>query len=171
MLMKRQDTLSILITFTVGFIAGGYLYVTHFSKILNPDSVETAESASEFTIIGEAYGSCNSVCPSFQVVKDGSYRYQFTAEAGQEKSIKSGTLPLDVQRTVKKVLVEENLVEQSQPVTPTDCNSRNNAIDVRYKISLEGAEYTLDSCGTAVDGEGELWNGLAKIWSYFQTVQ
>jgi hypothetical protein len=105
------------------------------------------------------------------VVKDGSYRYQFTAEVGQEKSIKSGTLPIDVQRAVKKVLIEENLVEQSQPVTPTDCNSRNNAIDVRYKISLEGAEYTLDSCGTAVLGEGELWNGLAKIWSYFQTVQ
>jgi hypothetical protein len=169
--MKRQDMLSVLITFVVGFVAGGYLYVSHFSKILNPDSVETAQSASEFTIIGEAYGSCGAQCPSFQTVKDGSYRYQFVAVAGQEKNIKSGTLPLEVQRAVKKALVEEDLVEQSQPVTPTDCNSRNDAIDIRYKISLEGAEYTLDSCGTAVDGEGELWNGLAKIWNYFQTVQ
>ena len=169
--MKRQDTLSILITFVVGFVAGGYLYFAHFSKILNPDSVQTAESASAFTIIGEAYGSCGTVCPSFQVVKDGSYRYQFTAEVGQEKTIKSGTLPLDVQRALKKALIEEDLVEQSQPITPADCNSRNNGIDVRYKISLEGAEYTLDSCGTAVLGESELWNGLAKIWNYFQTVE
>lgn len=169
--MKQQDTLSILITFVVGFVAGGYLYMTHFSKILNPDSVETAESAAEFTIIGEAYGSCNSVCPSFQVVRDGSYRYQFTAEVGQERTIKSGTLPLDVQREVKRAFIEDELVAQSQPIVPTDCNSRNAGIDVRYKITLEGAEYTLDSCGTAIDGEGALWNGLAKIWSYFQTVE
>ena len=170
MLMKRQDLLSILITFTVGFMAGGYLYVTHFSKLLNPDSVQTVDAVNELTIIGEAYGSCNEVCPSFQVLKDGSYRYQFTAEVGQEKTIKSGTLPLDVQRAIKGALVEDELVTQSQPITPTDCNSRNNGIDVRYTITLEGAEYSLDSCGTAVDGDGELWNGLAKIWNYFQTV-
>lgn len=169
--MKRQDTMSILITFVVGFVAGGYLYFAHFSKILNPDSVQTAESAAEFSIIGEAYGSCTTMCPSFQVLKDGSYRYQFTPQIGQEKIIKSGTLPLDVQRALKRALIEEDLVEQSQPVTPTDCNSRNNAVDVRYKIALEGAEYTLDSCGTAVDGDGDLWNGLAKVWNYFQTVE
>jgi hypothetical protein len=169
--MKKEDVLNILITFVVGFLAGGYLYFAHFSKIVNPDSVDTAESAAEFTIIGEAYGSCNSACPSFQVVQDGSYRYQFVPEIGQERTIKSGTLPLDIQREVKRAFAEDELVAQSQPVTPPDCNSRNGGIDVRYKITLDGAEYTLDSCGTAVDGEGELWNGLAKIWSYFQTVQ
>jgi hypothetical protein len=169
--MRQQDILSILITFVVGFVAGGYLYVAHFSKILKFDTAPTQEAASEFTVVGRAYGSCDPLCPSFQVVKDGSYRYFFTKEVGQDRTLKEGTLPIDVQKTIKKELKESALVKQSQPVEPIDCNSRNGGIDVRYEITLEGAVYTLDSCGTAVDGDGELWGSLAKIWNYFETVE
>jgi hypothetical protein len=169
--MKKQDAMSVMITFVVGFLAGGYLYISHFSKIIQPDTVQTQDQSSEFTIVSEAYGSCGDVCPSFQVVKDGSYRYQFTPAIGQEKTIKSGTLPLDVQRALKHSLLEEELVAQSQPIAPSDCNSRNNAIDIRYSITLEGAEYTLDSCGTNIKSAGTLWEELSSIWTYLQSAK
>jgi hypothetical protein len=169
--MKRQDVLSILITFTVGFIGGGFLYVTHFAKLVNPDSVQTQEAAMSFSITGEAYGGCDGVCPAFQMLSNGTYRYQFYEEVGGEKEFREGTMPSDVRRSVRAALDTEALTKQSQEIEPSDCNSYNNdGIDVRYDIALDGAEYTLDSCGTAVEGEGEVWNSLAKIWSYFETL-
>ena len=165
--MERKDILSLLITFVVGIISGAFLYTTHFSKIISPDRVATQADTEEFTIIGEAYGSCTDVCPAFQLLKDGSYRYQYVVEVGQPKTIKEGTLPIDIQNAVKKHLIQAALVKQSQPIEPTDCNSYQSGIDVRYKITLKGAEYELDSCGTNVDGNGPLWESLTDVWTYF----
>lgn len=169
--MEKKDILSLLITFVVGTICGAFLYTTHFSKIISPVNVATEEATEEFSIIGEAYGSCADVCPAFQLLKDGSYRYQYTAEVGQEKTIKEGTLPIDIQNDVKKALLQNALVKQSQVIEPTDCNSYQSNIDVRYKITFEGAEYKLDSCGTEVDGDGPLWSALSSVWSYFNAVE
>lgn len=170
--MKRQDMLSIWFTFAVGFFGGGYLYIAHFSKVVTPDNVPTQAAAESFIIEGESYGGCKTDCPAFQVLGDGSYRYQFATQAGGEKIIKTGTLPLEIQRNVKNVLETETLTTQSQPLKPTDCNSYSDTgIDVRYKVTLDSAEYVLDSCGTTVDGESDVWNGLAQIWNYFQTIQ
>lgn len=168
--MKRNDVINIAITFVFGFIAGGYLYVGHFSKLLNPDNVDTKEEVSELTITSRAYGSCDPNCPSFQVSRDGAYRYIFVPSVGAERQVREGTIPFNIMREVKSALDADVLVEQSQEVTPPDCNSRNGAIDIEYAITFEGAEYELDSCGTAVDGEGELWNALANMWSYFGTI-
>jgi hypothetical protein len=169
--MKRQDMLSILITFVVGFFGGGYLYLTHFSKLVAPDDVQTQEEVSEFQVVSEAYGRCGDVCPSFQIMNDGSYRYQYTPAEGSDKQFKTGTIPLNIVRDIKKSLDSDELVAQSQPTEPADCNSYNGEIDIRYTITYDGAEYTLDSCGTAVNGNGALWNNLAKTWNYFQTIQ
>jgi hypothetical protein len=169
--VRRQDMLSVLITFTVGFIGGGFLYVTHFAKLIQPlDSIPTANQAEAFTIIGEAYGSCESVCPSFRVTNDGSYRYQFYTSADGEKQFRDGTLPAEITRDLKQDLKASVLEKQSVAVEPEDCNSYNDGIDISYSITLDGDEFTLDSCGTAVDGNGDAWSSLAKIWSYFQTL-
>ncbi|MEN9921019.1 MAG: hypothetical protein RL538_912 [Candidatus Parcubacteria bacterium] len=169
--MKRNDVLNIAITFVVGFVAGGYLYVGHFSKLLNPDDVETQEEVSELSITSRAYGSCDPNCPSFQVSRDGAYRYLFVPAVGVERQVREGTIPFNIMRDIKSAIDSDVLVEQSQEAAPPDCNSRNGGIDVEYTIVFEGAEYELDSCGTTVDGEGELWTALAKIWNHFQTVQ
>jgi len=169
--MKRQDVINIMITFMVGFFAGTYLYVGHFSKLLNPDDVATEEEATEFSITSRAYGSCDPNCPSFQVAKDGSYRYLFVPNIGAERQVREGTIPFNTMREVKDVLETDVLVEQSQEVTPPECNSRSGSIDVEYIIAYEGAQYELDSCGTAVDGNGQLWSSLAKIWNHFETIQ
>lgn len=169
-LMKRQDVIGMMITFTVGFLAGGFLYVTHFAKLINPDSVRTQEAAEQFTIVGEAYGGCRDVCPAFQVLSDGTYRYQFYAEIGGEKQFRDGTIPPTILRNLKKVLVVEELVLQSQETDPTECNSFSDGIDIKYTITIAGAEYELNSCGTDVDGEGAVWNGLSETWSFFNTL-
>ncbi|MBP6924724.1 MAG: hypothetical protein KBC62_04380 [Candidatus Pacebacteria bacterium] len=169
--MRKQDMISILITFVVGFIAGGYLYLTHFSKLVAPDSVDTQEEQSEFQIVSQAYGQCGDSCPSFQIANNGTYRYQYLPSEGAEKQFKTGTIPFNITNDIKDTLDVDELVQQSQPVEPANCNSYNNGIDVSYTITYEGAEYTLDSCGTAVNGNSELWNSLAKTWNYFQTIQ
>jgi hypothetical protein len=168
--MKRQDVWSIIFTFVVGAFGGGYLYVAHFSKIIAPDNVQTQSQASAFVIESEAYGSCGTDCPSFQVQGNGSYRYQYATAAGAEKTIKSGTLPLDVQQVVKKVLETRALVAQSQPANPSACNSKSGGVDIKYAVTIEGAQYNLDSCGTTVDDQSDMWNGLAQIWNYFKTL-
>jgi hypothetical protein len=169
--MKRQDVINIMVTFMVGFFAGMYLYVGHFSKLLNPDDIDTQEEASEFSITSRAYGSCDPNCPSFQVDKDGHYRYMYVPAVGAERQVHEGTVPFNTIRDIKKLLETDVLVEQSQEIEPLDCNSRSGSIDVEYIISYEGAQYELDSCGTAVDGEGKLWGALAKIWNHFETIQ
>ena len=169
--MERQDVISILVTFAVGFLGGGYLYVGHFAKMYGPDAVATQEAAQEFSITGEAYGSCDTACPAFQLQKNGSYRYRYTATQGEAAIVRDGTLPLDIQRSVKRALDADVLEEESQTIDAVVCNSSSDGIDIRYRISYEGEEYEIDSCGTAVNDEGELWSSLNEIWGYLQTVR
>lgn len=169
--MERQDVISILITFGVGILGGVYLYVGHFAKTYGPDAVATQEAALEFSITGEAYGSCGDVCPAFQLLKDGSYRYRYTPQLGEAAVVREGTLPLGIQRNVKRALGEDVLEEESQTTDTTVCNSTNNGVDIRYRISYQGTEYEIDSCGTAVNDTGELWSSLNEIWGYLQNVR
>ena len=169
--MKQNDTLSILFTAVVGFIAGAFLYVNHFSKLVAPDNVPTETTIDQLTIVSESYGGCGTDCPSFQVLADGSYRYQYAPSAGADKTIKSGTLPLELQYKLKQALNTNALIEQSKPETPADCNSKHGAVDIRYNITLSSTVYNLDSCGTAINDQGDLWVALSSIWNYFTTIQ
>ena len=167
--MKRQDVMSILFTALIGFIGGGYLYVTHFSKLIQPDNVQTESQIGSFTIVGESYGSCGVDCPSFQILSDGSYRYQYAQSAGAVKSLKSGTVPLKLQRSVQDALSTDSLIVQSKTLSAPSCDQ--NSINYRYKIAFDGAEYLLNSCNTALDGNGDIWNSLVETWNYFETIK
>lgn len=169
--MQRQDVLSVLITFAVGFVGGGFLYFVHFGKLLNSTDTSTQAAVENLIIEGEAYGSCGDDCPSFQVKSDGSYRYQFAERKGMPKTIKSGELPSELKRAIKEAMIADDLEAQSESIQPTNCNSYNNGIDVRYGITLKGDDFMLDSCGTTVDGNSKAWTTLGAIWKYFETVQ
>lgn len=169
--LSKDDLISIIVTFVIGFLAGGYLYVGQFTKTYGPDAVVTEKEGAEFSIIGEAYGSCGAVCPAFQLLKDGTYRYRYTPDINAEAVVRDGTLPLDIQRSVKRSLDRNALESESQTVDAVVCNSSSNGIDIRYKISSDGEEYLIDSCGTAVNDSGELWSSLNEIWGYLQTVR
>ena len=166
--MKKQDILSIMITFVVGFLAGGYLYVTGFAGMVAQLSVPSEEQVSGFVVVGDMYGGCRDNCPSFQLLGNGSYRYSFVSKVGEPRQTLEGTIPLKLRRGLTSSLVTKDLVQQSQSVSPTECNSYTDGMDVRYEITIEGAEYSLDSCGTDYVGTSDLWQALNSVWSHLE---
>jgi len=168
--LSKQDLMSILLTLGMGFIAGVYLYIVGFGAFMAQLAVPDQGAASEFVIIADMYGGCHGDCPSFQVRSDGEYRYIYTPQVGQEPILRQGTLPLTLQRELRDVVTTRELRRQSVEVEPENCNSFVDGVDVVYDITLGGEEYTVDSCGTAVEGESALWLGLNGIWEYFDNL-
>lgn len=167
--MKKNDGLSIMITFVIGFFSGAYLYVAYFATVFTPDEVSTAENVESLSVISESYGGCRSSCPSFQLSYDGTYRFRYFPEVGGEAEIKEGILPLELQRAVKQNVTAETLLSQTAIIQPSDCRSFTDGIDVRYDVILDGEQFKLDSCGTTIEREGLAWRSLAAVWSYLQT--
>lgn len=167
--MKKQDFLSILITFVVGILLGGYLYLTDAANFIMKLSIPDEEMVSEFTIVGDVYGGCRSTCPSFQVLSDGSYHYLYTPSAGAEKVTRKGNIPFALQQQLKAAVTKNQLWGQSTAIEPAVCNSYTDGIDVKYEILLDGVTYTLDSCGTSVNTASPLWSALRSVWTFFET--
>ncbi|MCA9362219.1 hypothetical protein KC906_02495 [Candidatus Kaiserbacteria bacterium] len=167
--MRKEDKLSIGITFVVGFFVGGYLYLTNFAGFASQIATPDIEAVSEFVIVSDVYGGCREVCPSFQVQNDGSYRYLFTPGYGEDQVLRQGVLPRELERELRAVLTPAALMRQAAPIEPLICNSYTDGIDVIYEITLDGEEYTLDSCGTDVQAESRLWLTLGKIWTHFES--
>ncbi|MEY3783775.1 MAG: hypothetical protein RLZZ230_97 [Candidatus Parcubacteria bacterium] len=167
--MKKQDLLSVLITFLFGFFVGVFLYVTGGAEVDKKTQVPVEEKLSEFTIVGDVYGGCRDACPSFQVLSDGSYRYYRTPAAGAESVLRQGSLPSLLLRKLRAAVTPVALAKQSNKIEPSVCNSFSDGIDVKYKITLDGVEYNIDSCGTTVDDNGALWTTLGEIWDHFET--
>ena len=169
--MEKDDLISIIITIIVGLVGGAYLYVAHFTRLYGNDGVDTQAEQAQFSLMGEAYGSCGTNCPAFQVKNDGSYRYRYYTEVNQPPTVREGTLPLSEQRTLKRALDEAALSKQSETVSPGTCNSATGGIDIRYAVTYKSQQYRIDSCGTAVDSEGDIWKAFSIIWQYLQTVE
>lgn len=166
--MKRQDVLSIFITFVTGFLLGGYFYLTNVAGFVSEIKTPDKESISTFVIQAEAYGGCRQTCPSFQIQDDGSYHYLYTPAAGEEKVVRKGSIPSELNRELHRLVTVTELQRQSVLIEPAVCNSYTDGVDVVYQITLDGIEYDLDSCGTAVEGESPLWVALQGIWNYFE---
>lgn len=167
--MKRQDLLSILITFVTGFLIGGYLYLSNVAGFVSKLSTPDKETISEFTIVGDVYGGCRHTCPSFQVLSDGSFHYLYTPAAGADKVTRKGRIPFDLQQQLKASVTTGELWRQSTEIEPAVCNSYTDGIDVKYEITLDGTSYVLDSCGTSVDTGSPLWVALRGVWAFFET--
>lgn len=170
-MLAKQEIVSILVTFAVGFMAGGYLYLTQFSKLVSPDDVATIEEVQVFSIVSEAYGGCRQNCPSFQVKNDGTYRYSYVPALGADRTFLEGTLPRNLQRELGSAITSRALAPQTNLTNPDNCLSFTDGNDIRYTVTLEGRDYELDSCGTSVDFNSTAWITLAKLWNYFQTIQ
>lgn len=165
--MRSHIVLGVLLTFLVGFFFGGYLYVSNVAPVTSNIGVPDAEDFSKFTVVSNAYGGCRSVCPSFEVSDDGSYRFLYTPSVGAEEVLQSGSLPSSVVRDLRKNLISSVLVAQSKSVEENDCSSASDGVDISYTITLNGFTYNLDSCSTAIDGTSELWQSLSSVWEYF----
>lgn len=168
--MKKQDILTIIITFVFGLLGGIYLYLTGFAPIENKISLPDAVELAQFTLVSDVYGGCRNTCPSFQVMNNGSYRYLYTPSAGAEQIVRQGNLPISIQRSLKNALNVDTLTAQSRSTQPPICNSYTDGIDVIYDITYAGEQYILDSCGTSVDSNSELWIALNSIWDYLENL-
>ena len=147
-----------------------YLFLTGFAPMESKVSLPDAVALAQFVMVSDVYGGCRDACPSFQLVNDGSYRYLYTPTAGAEQIVRQGTLPISLQRQLKKALSPADLEAQSRSINPALCNSYTDGIDVLYDITLAGKQYFLDSCGTDVDTSGALWITLNNIWDYLETL-
>lgn len=164
--MVKQDLISVGITFVMGMLVGGYLYFTEF--VSGADVLDGSDS-STFVLTSEAYGGCDPSCPSFRLNNDGTYIYRYTPAEEQSQVKRDGVLPLTIQKDLKKALDIREIKAQSKDVVNEVCTSDSEGVDVFYDMTYKDEDYTLDSCGTAVDGESDLWLALYEIWNYLQT--
>tara|TARA_B100001989_G_C24397431_1_gene392403 strand:+ start:117 stop:623 length:507 start_codon:yes stop_codon:yes gene_type:complete len=168
--MYKQDWLSVVITLIAGIFTGAYFYTTGFLPLVNNGVADDRIALTEFSVTADMYGGCRNVCPSFHVNNDGEYRVIYGADDNGERLTREGVLPLNISRQLKVNLTPEALAIESEPVDPESCNSDVDGLDLIYEITVAGETYFLDSCGTAVDGDGELWQSLATVWDYFNTI-
>lgn len=169
--MTKQDKLSILITFTVGFFAGVYLYVAGFATTFELPEVTTDDVYAGFVIEGEGYGACevDNTCLSFQLLESGAYRGLYDAVDG-ETVVKEGVIPRALKRELLEVLVPAQMaIESAENLGP--CRFGIDETNYRFEVSSEGKEYVLDTCTSALNYNGEIWTTLAKLWNYLATVE
>jgi len=170
--MERHYTLAFLTTFLMGLAIGVYVYFAGYA----PVATEVVEVTQEFTesleVVGEAYGACTSsgLCPSFQVADDGDYRYFYRPAGSDELILREGSLSRAMQADLRRSVSVNELQVASRPTNPVFCNSYENGIDVRYRVTVGETDYNLDSCGTDVNPDGALWVSLSNIWNYFETI-
>ena len=167
--MRGQDIISIAVTFIVGIFAGAYLYLTGAAAYVTEIVSPVEDKPVEFIIESEAYGSCGEVCPSFRIDNDGSYHYLYVPPAATDPVVRKGKLLGYLNNKLHRVISKATLQQQAKKTTPGICNYQNGGLDVRYRITLAGELYILDSCGTAIDENSSLWRTLSDVWDYLET--
>lgn len=170
---SKQDYLVMIMTFVVGVIAGFYLYTTAFAPNFDEFVGQTEEVYEDFVVEGTQYGGdrMGGTAPSFQLLENGSYRYLPYAAGGETPTAVEGTLPRELLNEVKQTLTEEALENSAQIVTRGDCMSYVDGRDFTYNVTLDGFDYTLDTCTTALSSGSIIKTTLDKLWNYFETLE
>ena len=169
--MSHQDKLSILITFIIGILAGGYLYLTGFATTFKLPEATTDDVYAEFVIIGESYGACKQTgdCLSFQLLENGKYRALF-GDGSREAVTHEASIPFSLRRELKANLTPTQLTLESRLLNNSVCQFGNEGTNYRFRISRDEVSYVLDTCLTDVDYNGLPWQTLVKLWNHFTTV-
>ena len=168
-MITHQDKISMTITFSVGFIAGVYFYFAGFSFEFD-SKVPEKDFYEDFAIKGQAYGSCEiKGCLSFQLLADGTYRMVYP-KSGINEVVRNGVINLDLRSELMRNLEKNTLAKQARRNSAENCASDAEGVDYSFKITKDGKEYKLDTCGTDIDYKSKSWLSLAKLWNYFETL-
>jgi len=156
----------------MGLAIGVYVYFAGYAPVATELAEVTEELTDSIEIVGEAYGACTAsgLCPSFQVADDGGYRYFYRPAGSSELVLQEGSLSRAMQADLRRSVSIGELQVASRPVNPVFCNSYEDGIDVRYRVTVDGVDYRLDSCGTDINPDGTLWVSLSNVWNYFETI-
>ncbi len=170
--MKKQDIISLAVTFVIGLVAGGYLYLTGFAPQLDKITGQTDEVYGDLLIEGSQYGGFRAgIPPSFQIRKDGSFGYVGFISEGETGATKTGTLPRPLWSEVQAAMVSGALYTAATAVVTDSCASFVDGVDYRYEIELNNVLYTLDTCGTNLLLDTPMRQTLDKLWNYFTTME
>ncbi len=161
--MTGQDWISISFTFVVGFFAGIYLYLTGFATTFEPPTVSENNIYEGFVITAESYGVCQEFddCLSFQVLENGMYRA--ILQDGEEQYVNEDKIPLSLRTALKNNLNAVSLTRESESRSGGCYYEDDN---YRFNITRDGVSYTLDTCNTSINYEGEAWESLSSLWNY-----
>lgn len=170
--MAHQDKISILITFIVGLLAGGYLYLTGFATTFKLPEATTDDVYAEFVIVGESYGACKEMgnCLSFQLLENGSYRALY-GDGGDDVTTHEARIPFSLRRELKENLTSTLLTLDSKMSEVPICQFGNEGTNFRFRISRDEVNYVLDTCLTDIDYDGLPWQTLVKLWEHFANVE
>jgi hypothetical protein len=162
--MTHQDKLSIMITFVVGFVIGGYVYLAGFLPTYHLPEAVTPDAYESFVIVGDSYGACAALnsCLSFQLL-DRDYRAIFGT--GDEAQVVNGSISGAQMRKLLRTLTPEALALNATPLTMPECRFAESGTDFRLTITLEGRNYTLDTCVSAIQYDGPVWIALTEVWA------
>lgn len=170
--MSHQDKISILITFVVGVLVGGYLYLTGFATTFKLPEVTTDKAYTEFVIIGESYGACKQTgeCFSFQLLENGKYRALF-GYGSNDTVTHEASIPFSLKRALKRNLTQELLTFDSTLMSTRVCQFGNDGTNYRFRISRDEVSYVLDTCLTDINYDELPWQTLIKLWEHFAAVK
>jgi hypothetical protein len=163
--MTSQDILSIIITFVFGVLVGGYLYLTGFATTFKlPEAGQEAVYAG-LVITADSYGACEqeNTCLSYQILEDGSYRAVFDTTGA--KLVVEDAITSLLRRDLERTLTETELLVQVKEKTVPGCSYGDQGTNYRFNIALNGSDYLLDTCASAIDYEGIVWNTLLRTWT------
>ena len=162
--MTHQDKISLLITFMVGIVVGGYVYLSGFATTYKLPTVGTEDQYTELVITGDAFGACESnfSCLSFQLLQDGSYQ----AIVGNETATRSykGTISSRARQDLATVLDLETLHAMSEAKANPVCHYGEEATNFKFLVSREGKNYSFDTCRSNIDYASKAWKSLATVW-------
>lgn len=161
--MTHQDKISIMITFVVGFVIGGYVYLAGFLPTYHLPEAVTPDAYESFVIVGDSYGACaqTNTCLSFQLL-DRDYRA--ILGSGDEAETVNGSISGALARKLQRVLTPEVLAANATPLPIPQCHYTETGTDFRMTITLEGKNYTLDTCVSAIEYTGTAWLALTEVW-------
>jgi hypothetical protein len=170
---SKQDLIIMVMTFFVGIFAGFYLYTTAFAPEFDEFVGQTEEVYDDFVVEGTQYGGdrMGGAAPSFQLLENGSYRYLPYVGPDEVAEAQEGSIPRALLNEVKQVLTTEALEIASGPVVRGDCMSYVDGLDYTYDVTLDGVNYTLDTCTTALTASSLVSTTLDKLWNYFATLE
>ena len=162
--MTHQDKLSIMITFVVGFVIGGYVYLAGFLPTYHLPEAVTPDAYESFVIVGDSYGACadDNTCLSFQLL-DRDYRA--ILGSGNESQVVNGSISGALARKLLRTLTPEQLALNATPLAIPECHYAESGTDFRLTITLEGRNYTLDTCVSAIQYDGPVWIALTEVWA------
>jgi len=170
--MKKQDIVTILFTLICGIVAGSYLFVVGFRPQVvqvTSELVSPPDLSKLIIIEGYQYGGCERTgqCASFRIQDDGEYSYVATSIPTTEGRF-GGVIPRRDWQAIRNRLSAPVLAQGATRVSPGDCASFVDAIDVRYEITFQGERYMLDTCQTSLSEADELKKLLDGLWQFIR---